>query len=173
MTQHISVSAINLSGYTESQKIVYQRIKFLGIKKIKISSQGSQTWLRAIMSSQCSQTSLRSPLSSQGSQTWLRSPLSSQCSQTWLRSPLSSQGSQTWQMSPMSSQGCQTLLRPPKLSQCSQTWLRSHRHERGDPYVWYVGRVWRYQRGGQNPSIQKGQTNNYKMTNKGQHKIVT
>ena len=147
MTQHISVSAINLSGYTESQKIVYQRIKFLGIKKIKISSQGSQTWLRAIMSSQCSQT--------------------------WLRSPLSSQGSQTWQLSPMSSQGCQTLLRPPKLSQCSQTWLRSHRHERGDPYVWYVGRVWRYQRGGQNPSIEIGQTNNYKMTNKGQHKIVT
>jgi hypothetical protein len=27
--------------------------------------------------------------------------------------------------------------------------------ERGDPYVWYVGRVWRYERGGQNPSIEK------------------
>jgi len=23
--------------------------------------------------------------------------------------------------------------------------------ERGDPCVWYVGRVWRYRRGGQNP----------------------
>jgi hypothetical protein len=41
--------------------------------------------------------------------------------------------------------------------------------DRGNPYVWYVGRVWRYQRGGQNPSIEKGQTNNYMMTNSDQH----
>ena len=43
--------------------------------------------------------------------------------------------------------------------------------ERSDPYVWYVGRVWRYQRGGQNPSIQKGETTNYKMTNNDQHQL--
>ena len=42
--------------------------------------------------------------------------------------------------------------------------------EQWDTYVWYVGRVWRYQRGGQNPSIEKGQTTNYKMTNNDQHK---
>jgi hypothetical protein len=42
--------------------------------------------------------------------------------------------------------------------------------ERRDPYVWYVGRVWRYQRGGQNSSIENGQTTNYKMTNNDQHK---
>jgi len=71
--KHIIVFAITFSGYTQSQKIVNQRIKILGIKKIKMSSL---------------------------------------CSQTWLRSPMS---------------------------------------ERGDPYVWYVGRDWRYQRGGQNP----------------------
>ena len=59
-TQHISVSAVNFSGYTQSQKIVNQRIKILGIKKTTMSSQDSQTWLR-------------SPMSSQGSQTWLRS----------------------------------------------------------------------------------------------------
>jgi hypothetical protein len=40
--------------------------------------------------------------------------------------------------------------------------------ERGDPNVWYIGRVWRYQRGGQNPSIETGQTTNYKMTNNDQ-----
>ena len=74
------------------QKIVNQRIKILGIKKIKMSSQGSQSWLR-------------SPMSSQGSQSWLRSPMSSQGSQTWLRSPMSSQGSQTWLGSPMSERG--------------------------------------------------------------------
>jgi len=72
-TQHISVSAITFSGYTQSQKIVNQRIKILGIKKIKMPCQGSQTWLRSAMP------------------------------------------------------------------------------ERGDPCVWYVGRVWRYRRGGQNP----------------------
>jgi hypothetical protein len=42
--------------------------------------------------------------------------------------------------------------------------------QRRDPYVWYVGRVWRYQRDGQIPSIEKGQTSNYKMTNNDQHK---
>ena len=42
--------------------------------------------------------------------------------------------------------------------------------ERGDPYAWFVERVWRYQRGGQNPSIGKGQKTNYKMTNNDQHK---
>jgi hypothetical protein len=41
--------------------------------------------------------------------------------------------------------------------------------DQGDPYVWYVGRVWRYQRGGKNQSIEKGQPNNYKMTNNDQH----
>jgi hypothetical protein len=40
--------------------------------------------------------------------------------------------------------------------------------ERGHPYPWYVGRVWRYQRGGQNPSIEKGHTNNYMLTNNNQ-----
>jgi hypothetical protein len=69
-TQHISISAITFSGYTQSQKIVNQRFKILWIKKIKMPSQGSQTWLR-------------SPMSSQGSQTWLRSPMSSQGSRTW------------------------------------------------------------------------------------------
>jgi hypothetical protein len=54
-------------------------------------------------------------------------------------------------------------------SQDSQTWIWSSMPERGDPYVWNVGRVWRYQRGGQNPSIEKGQTNNYMMTNIDQH----
>jgi hypothetical protein len=34
---------------------------------------------------------------------------------------------------------------------------------------WYVGRVWRYQTGGQIPSMEKGQTTNYKMTNNDQH----
>jgi hypothetical protein len=41
--------------------------------------------------------------------------------------------------------------------------------ERGDHYVWYVGRVWRYQRGDQNTLIEKEQTNNYKMANNDQH----
>ena len=50
-------------------------------------------------------------------------------------------------------------------SQDSQAWLRSPISERGNPYVWYVERVWGYQRGGQNPLIEKGQTNNYMMTN--------
>jgi len=54
-------------------------------------------------------------------------------------------------------------------SQDCQTWLSSPMPERGDSYVWYVGRVWRYQRGGQNPNIEKGQKNNYKMTNNDQH----
>jgi hypothetical protein len=36
-------------------------------------------------------------------------------------------------------------------SQDSQTWLSSSMPDWGDPYVWYVGIVWRYQRGGQNP----------------------
>ena len=54
-------------------------------------------------------------------------------------------------------------------SQDSQTWLWSPMPDRGDPYVWYVGRDWRYQRGGQNPSIEKEQTNNYMMTNNDQH----
>jgi hypothetical protein len=64
------------------------------------------------------------------------------------------QGSQTWLRSPMSGQG-------------SRTWIISPMPERGDPYVWYEGRVWRYQRGGQ---MEKGQTSNYKMTNNDQHK---
>ena len=109
-------------------------------------------------------------MSSQGSQTWLRSPMSSQGSQTWLRSPMSSQGSQTWLRSPISSQGSQTWLRSPMSSQGSQTWLRSPMPERGDPYVLYVGRVWRYQSDGKNPSLKKGQTTNYKMTSNDQQK---
>jgi ABC-type polysaccharide transport system permease subunit len=51
-TQHISVSAITFSVYTQSQKIVNQIIKILGINKIKMSSQGNQTWLRSLISSQ-------------------------------------------------------------------------------------------------------------------------
>ena len=51
-TQHISVSAITFSMYTQSQKIVNQIIKILGINKIKMSSQGNQTWLRSLISSQ-------------------------------------------------------------------------------------------------------------------------
>ena len=47
--------------------------------------------------------------------------------------------------------------------------LHSIKYHNRDPYAWYVGRVWRYQRGGQNPSIEKGQTTNYKMTNNDQH----
>ena len=54
-------------------------------------------------------------------------------------------------------------------SQDSQTWFRSFVPDRADPYVRYVGRVWRYKRGGQNPYIKKGQTNIYKMTNNDQH----
>ena len=42
--------------------------------------------------------------------------------------------------------------------------------EQGDPYVLYVGRIWRYQRDGQNSSIKKGQTTNYKMTSNDQQK---
>jgi hypothetical protein len=61
------------------QKIVNQRIKIMRIKKIKMSSQGSQSWLR-------------SPMSSQGSQTWLSSPMSSQGNQTWLGAPMSERG---------------------------------------------------------------------------------
>jgi hypothetical protein len=124
-TQHISMSAITFSRYTHSQKIVHQRIKILGILKIKMSSQGNQSWLRSVMPGK-------------GSTTWLRSPMSRQGRQTWLRSPMSSQGSQTWLWSPMSSQG-------------SQIWLRSHMPERGDPYDWYVWRIWTCQGGGQNP----------------------
>jgi hypothetical protein len=123
------MSAITFSRYTHIQKIVNQRIKILGILKIKMSSKGSQSWLRSVMPGQ-------------GSKTWLRSPMSHQGRQIRLRSPMSIQGSQTWLRSPMSSQG-------------SQTWLRSHMSERGDPYDWYVGRVWRYQEGGQNPKIEK------------------
>jgi ABC-type polysaccharide transport system permease subunit len=51
-TQHISVSAITFSMYTQSQKIVNQIIKILGINKIKMPSQGNQTWLRSLISSQ-------------------------------------------------------------------------------------------------------------------------
>jgi hypothetical protein len=49
--------------------------------------------------------------------------------------------------------------------------LRSPMPVRSDPYAWYVGRVWRYHRGGQNPSIQKGQKTNYKMTSNNQHQL--
>jgi hypothetical protein len=52
----------------------------------------------------------------------------------------------------------------------SQTWLMSPMPERWDHYIWYVGRVWRYQRGDQKPSIEKGQTTNYNMTNNDQQK---
>ena len=83
--------------------------------------------------------------------------MSSQRNQTWLRSPISSQDSHSWLRSLISSQG-------------GQAWLRSPLPERGDTYVSYVGREWRYQRGGQNPSIEKGQTTNHKMTNNDQHK---
>ena len=61
----------------------------------------------------------------------------------------------------MSNQGNQTWLRSPISSQDSQTWLRSLISSQG---IIYVGR------GGQNPSIEKGQTTNYKMTNNDQHK---
>ena len=57
-----------------------------------------------------------------------------------------------------------------KPGQGSQTWLRSPMPERGDPYFWYAWRVWRYQRDGQNSSIEKGQTTNYKMTSNDQQK---
>jgi len=65
-TKHINFSAVSFSGYTQSQKIVAQAIKRFRIKKIKMSSQGSKTWLR-------------SPMSSQG-QAYLRLPRSNQCS---------------------------------------------------------------------------------------------
>jgi hypothetical protein len=55
-TQHISVSAVTFRGYTQSQKIVNQRNKIRGIKKIKMPSQGIQIWLRPDMSSQGNQT---------------------------------------------------------------------------------------------------------------------
>jgi hypothetical protein len=42
-TQHLHVSALTFSGYTERQNIVNQRIKIIGIKEIKLPSQGSQT----------------------------------------------------------------------------------------------------------------------------------
>ena len=83
------------SEHTQSQKIVNQRIKILGIRKINMPSQGDQAWLRSLMSSQGSQTCLRSPMSRQGSQknlakdTYVKSG-----TQTWLRTPMSSQGSQ-------------------------------------------------------------------------------
>jgi hypothetical protein len=72
LQHHISVSAVTFRGYTQSQKIVNQRNKIRGIKKIKMPSQGIQIWLRPDMSSQGNQTWLRSPMSSQGSQAWLR-----------------------------------------------------------------------------------------------------
>ena len=117
-TKHISVSTITFSRYTHSQKIVNQRITIIGIKKIKMSTQGSQTWLR-------------SPMPSLGSQSWLRSPMSSQGSETWLRSPMSSRGSQIWLRSPMSSQGSQSCLRTYMSSQGGQAWLRSHMSSQG------------------------------------------
>ena len=120
-TQHISVSTITFNGYTQSHNIVNQIITIIGIKKIKMSSQGSQTWLRSPMSSQGSQIWLRSPMSSQGSQSCLRTYMSSQGSQPWLRSHMSSQGSQSCLRSPMSCQGNQTWLRSPMWSQVSQT----------------------------------------------------
>ena len=46
-------------------------------------------------------------------------------------------------------------------SQCSQPWLTSPIHEGGDTYFWYVRRVWRYQRGIQNPHIEKGRTSKW------------
>ena len=154
-TQHISVSAITFSGYTQSQKIVIQRIKIIVIKKMKMSSQGHQSWLRSPMSSQACPIWLWSPMSSQGSQIWLRSAMSSQGSQAYLRSTMSSQGSQIWLRSHMSTHGSQTWLSSPMSSQDSQTWLRSPLPEQGDPYVRYIGRVWRNHRGGQNPWIEK------------------
>jgi len=54
-------------------------------------------------------------------------------------------------------------------SQSSQTCLRLPMPEREDPYFWYIGILLRYQRGGQKPSIEKGQTTNYKITNNDQH----
>ena len=48
-TQHVSISAISFRGYTQSKKIVNQRIKILVIKKIKMTSKGSQTWLKPPM----------------------------------------------------------------------------------------------------------------------------
>ena len=86
------MSAITFSRYTHSQKIVNQRIKVLGILKIKMSSQVNQSWLRSVMPGQGSKTWLRSPMSGQGSQTWRRSPMSSQGSQTWLRSHMPERG---------------------------------------------------------------------------------
>ena len=56
-------------------------------------------------------------------------------------------------------------------SQGNQSWLMSPMPERGDPYVWYGGWVWRYERGGQIPSIEKRESNNYKMTNNDHHKL--
>jgi hypothetical protein len=124
-TQHISVSTITFNGYTQSHNIVNQIITIIGIKKIKMSSQCSQTWLRSPMSSQGSQTWIRSPMSSQGSQIWLRSPMSSQGSQSCLRTYMSSQGGQPWLRSHMSSQGSQSCLRSHMSCQGNQTWLRS------------------------------------------------
>ena len=54
-------------------------------------------------------------------------------------------------------------------SQGSQTWLRLPMPERGDPYFCYIGIRLRYQRGGQKPSIEKGQATNYKITNNDHH----
>jgi hypothetical protein len=42
--------------------------------------------------------------------------------------------------------------------------------ERGVPYFWYVRRVWRYQRGNQNPEIEDGRTTKCS-DDKGQTKI--
>ena len=69
----------------------------------------------------------------------------------------------------MSSQGSQTWLRSPMSIQGSQTWLRLSMPERGDPYFWYIGVLLRYKRGGQKPSIETGQTTNYKITNNDRH----
>ena len=91
--------------------------------------------------------------------------MSSQGNQASLRSPISSQGIQTCLMSPMSSQGSQTCLRSPMSIQGSKTRLKLPMPVRGDPYFWYIGILVRYQRRGQKPSIEKGQTTNYKITN--------
>lgn len=44
-TQHISVFAIPFTGYTQSEKIVNQSNKIIGINNIKMPNQCSQIWL--------------------------------------------------------------------------------------------------------------------------------
>ena len=128
----------NLQWVHSKSKDCKPRIKNIVIKKMKMSSQGHQSWLRSPMSSQACQIWLWSPMSSEGSQIWLRSAMSSQGSQAYLRSTMSSQGSQIWLRSHMSSHGSQTWLSSPMSSQGSQTWLRSPMPEQGDPCVRYI-----------------------------------